>query len=204
MTAPTRRFVGQVAFTLVEVIVALAVMLILAAVAVPQLTGYLDQKRIEETAAQLAQVRDALYKSGAGNLAFYQTVGSNAGYLDELTTPLVAGDLDSCQTTFSNAQRNNWPNGGPFLNYVITTGGMATPVGQADNLLTRTPPNGGGGSGTLRITWTNNVSLGDAQALDLYVDGVAGWNAGTVQWTPQLGTSGVVSLHYFVVINGAC
>ena len=204
MTRPARRSIRQAAFTLVEVIVALAVLLILAAVAVPQVTGYLDQKRIEATATQLAQVRDALYRAGATNLAFYQTVGSNAGYLDELTTPLTTGDLDSCQTTFTTTQRNNWPNGGPFLNYVITTSGMATPIGQADNRLTRTPASGGGSSGTLRITWTNTVSLSDAEALDLHVDGVAGWNAGTVQWTPQLGTSGVVTLHYFVVINGTC
>lgn len=198
------RLARRGAFTLIEVIVALAVMLILAAVAVPQLAGFLDQKRIEETASQLAQVRDALYRPGGGSVAFYQTVGANAGYLDQLTTPLTLGDLDSCQTTFSSGQRGNWPDEGPYLNYVITTSGMATPIGQTDNRLTRNPPNGGGSSGTLRITWTNNVSLSDAEALDLYVDGVAGWNAGTVQWTPQLGTDGVVSLYYFVVINGAC
>lgn len=204
MRGPARRSARPAAFTLVEVIVALAVMLILAAVAVPQLTGYLDQKRVEEAAAQLAGVRDALYKAGAGDLAFYQTVGSNAGYLEELITPLAAGDLDSCQSLFTNAQRNSWSNGGPFLNYVITSSGMATPIGQADNRLIRTPANGGGSSGTLRITFTNTVSLSDAEALDLHVDGVAGWNAGTVQWTPQLGTDGVVTLHYFVVINGTC
>lgn len=193
------------AFTLVEVIVALAVILILAAVAFPQVSGFLDQKKVEATATQLAQVRDALYRVGAGNTAFFQTVGSNAGRLSELTIPLVAGDLDSCQTSFTGGQRNNWDNGGPFLNYVISaTSGMATPIGQADDLLTRTPLSGGGASGMLRITFTNNVRLDDAENLDVFVDGVAGWNVGTVQWTPQLGTNGVVTLHYFVVIDGTC
>ncbi len=193
------------AFTLIEVIVALAVILILAAVALPQVSGFLDQKKVEAAATQLAQVRDALYRVGAGNTAFFQTVGANARRLSQLTIPLINGDLNSCGGTFNGGQRNNWDNGGPFLNFGISaTTGMATPIGLADDLLTRTPAGGGGASGTLRITWTNTVTLDDATNLDVYVDGVAGWNVGTVQWTPQLGTNGVVTLHYFVLIDGTC
>ena len=48
-------------FTLIEVVVALAVILVLAAVAVPALTGYLDQKSVEASATQLTTVRDALF-----------------------------------------------------------------------------------------------------------------------------------------------
>jgi hypothetical protein len=48
------------------------------------------------------------------------------------------------------------------------------------------------------------VSLDDARALDLLVDGVAGSALGTVQWTPALGTNGVVTLYYFVGIDASC
>ena len=189
-------------FTLIEVMVALAVILILAAVAVPQLNGYLDQKRVEAAATQLAEVRDALFNPST-TTDFRSVITANAGKLSELTTALAATDLDSCQTTFSGGQRGNWV--GPYLNYAIDpTSGMATPIGQADNLLTRNPAGGGGASGTLRITFTNTVRLDDAQNLDLYVDGTSAFNAGTIQWTPQNGTNGLVTLHYFIVIDGTC
>ena len=195
-------------FALVEVVVALAVILILAAVAVPQLAGFLDQKRVEQAAAQLALVRDALYKSGAGSVAYYQTVMANAGRLSQLSTPITTSDRDSCGSTYSTAERDRWDDQGPYVNFLIDpVQGMATPLGQADDLLIRVPSTGGGPPTTqhrLQITWTNTVSLADAQALDLHVDGAAGWNAGTVQWTPQTGTNGVVTLHYFVVINNQC
>jgi prepilin-type N-terminal cleavage/methylation domain-containing protein len=203
MTGPVRRPLRRAGFTLVEVIVALAVVLILAAVAVPQLAGYLDQKRIEETATQMAEIRDALYKPGTTNTAFYQTVGSNAGALHQLTTAITTSDLDSCQTTFSGAQRGNWPNGGPFLNYIVTTSGIATPIGQTDDVLIRVPANGGGSTGTLRVRWNNTVSLEDAQALDLYVDLTAGSTSGVVQYAAQAGTD-MATLYYDIVINGSC
>ena len=195
--------VRRAAFTLVEVIVALAVLLILAAVAIPQIGGYLDQKRIEGTAAQLIIVRDALYLTGTG---FRQVIQANASELSHLSSPLTASDNDSCGSVFSSAERNRWPNGGPFVNFVIdATSGMATPIGLANNALIRAPTTATTGvTNRLRITWTN-ASLADAEAFDLYVDGTAGWNAGTVQWTPQAGIDGVVTtLYYDVVIDAIC
>ena len=195
---------GRRGFTLVEVIVALAVILILAAVAIPQVNGFLDQKRVETGAAQLAQLRDALYKPGSTNTAFRQTVGANASLLTQLTIALINGDDDSCGANYSGGERGNWPNGGPFLNYYVdATGGVATAIGQFQNALIRTPA--AGGVGTLRMTsFPNVVRLEDAQNLDLLVDVTAGFNAGTVQWSPQAGTNGMVTLTYDVVIDASC
>ena len=203
MAQGARRSRGS-GFALVEVIVALAVILILAAVALPQVTGYLDQKKAEAAATQLAGVRDALFNP-ATTTDFFNVVGNNASRLSQLTTPLVAGDVDACGNTFSGGERGNWPNGGPWLNYGIdATVGMATPIGQADNVMTRAPAGGGAGINTLRINFTNAVRLDDALNLDLLVDGVSGWNAGTVQWTPQAGTNGIVTLYYYITINSTC
>lgn len=189
------------AFTLVEVIVALAVILILAAVAVPQLGGYLDQKRVEETAALLQQLRDALY---GPSTSFRSNVGANASRLSHLSTPIVNGDGDSCGGNYTGGERNNWPDGGPYINWVIDpAAGLRTPIGQADDLLIRVPLNGGGSTGRLRIRFNNSVTLADAQALDLYVDGVVNGTSGVVQWSPQAGTD-MAALFYDVLIDGTC
>ncbi|HYC53301.1 MAG TPA: prepilin-type N-terminal cleavage/methylation domain-containing protein [Gemmatimonadaceae bacterium] len=189
-------------FALVEVIVALAVLLILAAVALPQIAGYLDQKRIEQTAEQLVIVRDALFKTGTGSIAFRQAVSASAGRLSQLTIPITTSDRDICGNTYNTGDINRWDDAGPYVNFVIdATTGMATPIGLANNAMVRFND---GGTIKSRITWTN-ASLSDAQALDLHVDGVVNYNAGTVRWTPQNGVNGVVTtLFYDVVIDGTC
>jgi prepilin-type N-terminal cleavage/methylation domain-containing protein len=200
------------AFSLVEIVVALAVILILAAVALPNVAGYLDQKKAEATAAQLAVVRDALFNP-ATTTDFYDVVGNvNAGRLSHLDSAIasnaVASGFDnSCGNQYTGGQRNNWPNGGPFMTFNSSqAGGMMTPIGPADDTL-----NTVGASGTtpryLRIVFLN-AKLSDAEALEMVVDGTAtpntGWNTNVVRWTPQAGTAGNVTLYYYVTINGTC
>jgi prepilin-type N-terminal cleavage/methylation domain-containing protein len=191
-----------VGFTLVEVIVALAVILILAAVALPNLTGYLQQQRVDAAAAQLATVRDALYNPAIPT-NFYETIGSNAGRLSELDSGLIAGDAsyatgtdDSCGGTFTAGERNKWV--GPYTTYNSERStGMMTPIGRAEDTLTRAAGN------VLQLTFLD-ASLDDAQLLDATVDGGGGYNAGIIQWTPQNGTNGLVTLYYRVLINATC
>ena len=179
------------AFTLVEVIVALAVVLILAAVAVPQLGGFLDQKRVEETATLMVEIRNALTSFGT-------EVGDNAGRLSYLSTPIVNGDVDSCGDAYNGGERGGWPDGGPYVNFIIDpVAGLATPIGQVQNNLGRATT----GTTRLRITWYNTVALAGAQALDLYVDGVLNGTGGTVHWTPQVGTD-MATMYYDVPISG--
>lgn len=200
MRAEARRW----AFSLVEIVVALAVILILAAVALPNLTGYLDQKNVEATASQLAAVRDALY---GPSTSFRTVIQANASRLSFLDSSLVAGDDDSCGANFTNAERNRWINGGPFMTYSSDrTTGMMTPIGLADDALTTI-----GASGTspryLRMAF-QNAKLVHAEALEMLVDGTAdpstGWNSNVVRWTPQAGLQGNVTLYYYVTIDGTC
>jgi prepilin-type N-terminal cleavage/methylation domain-containing protein len=182
------------AFTLVEVIVALAVILILAAVAVPQLGGFLDQKRIEETAALLDEISDALYGPGS----FQDNVGANASQLSFLSAPIVSGHEDSCGDDYSGGERSDWADGGPYVNFVIDpSAGLRTAIGQANNQLTRVT----GGGTWLRITWNNTVTLVDAQAMDLYVDGALSGTTGAVRWTPQAGTD-MATMTFDVPVSG--
>ena len=166
-------------------------MLILAAVAVPQLGGYLDQKRIEETAELMVEIRDAL-------TSFATEVGDNAGQLSYLSTPIVSGDVDSCGDQYNGGERGRWVDGGPYVNFVIDpVDGLATPIGQVQNVLGRATA----GTTRLRITWNNTVKLADAQALDSYVDGVINGASGTVHWTPLAGTD-MATMFYDVPISG--
>jgi prepilin-type N-terminal cleavage/methylation domain-containing protein len=191
------------AFTLVEVIVALSVLLILAAVATPSLTGFLDQKRIDATAAQLAEVRDGLSLAGSG---FRQGVGANAGALSELTTQIWNANSgtppfprNSCGNTFSNGQVNSWDNSGPYVNFFIAATGLVTPIGVAEDTLHRIPKSATAGVVQIVIT---NVSESDAALFDATVDGSSGSATGTIQWTAPVG--GLVTVFYQMPINNRC
>ena len=189
---------------------ALAIILILAAVALPNVTGFLDQKRIDATVTQLTNVRDALYDNTKGANAFRQKVGANAGRLSELDSMIIQGNAsyatgtdDSCGAAFAKGDVTNWNANGPFMTYnTDRTTGMTTPVGQAEDSLTRIPNSAT--PGMLRLNFLNNVSLADAQMLDDTMDSGSGFNSGSVQWTPVNGTNGIVTLYYFVPIDGSC
>lgn len=191
-----------IGFTLIEVVVALAVVLILAAVALPTVTGYLQQQKVDAAAAQLAVVRDALFNPAIPT-NFYNTIGSNAGRLSELDSGLIASDAsyatgtdDSCGGTFTNGEKGKWV--GPYVTYNSDrTNGMMTPIGRVEDTITRA-------AGNISQLTLIDASLDDAQLLDAVVDGGGGYNAGTVRWTPQNGTNGLVTLYYRVLINATC
>jgi len=195
-------------FTLMEVVVALAVILVLAAVAVPTLAGYLDQKNAEAAATQLAQIRDALYNPATGNVAFWQRVTAGASRLSMLSTVINTGNWpavgagDGCHVKFAAGDVTRWNNFGPFVNYPIDpVTGLVTPIGIAADTLTRVPFSATAGS--TRINFLNSVKLSDAVLLDGIVDGSDGNATGVVQWVLPA-VNGIVTMYYFVAINNVC
>jgi len=187
------------AFTLVEIIVALAVMLILAAVAVPSLNGYLDQKTVEDAADRLALV-------ATGIDDFENALNRNTSRLSFLSTIIVKSDpnyLDSCGQQFTkNANINNWENNGPFVNFLIERNtGLVTSIGVARDTLTRIPFSAT--TGNLRLNFLDGVEQRYAQLLDEYIDAGNGRLIGTVQWSDPP-VDGLVTMHYFVPINAQC
>jgi len=198
----------KAAFTLMEVVVALTVLLILAAVAMPSLAGYLDQKNVEVTATQLATVRDALYNTSASNVAFWQRVTAGASRLSQLSTVIntnnwpALGAGDSCHARFAAGDVTRWNSFGPFVNFPIDPAtGLVTPIGIAVDTLTRVPFSAT--AGRTRINFLNSVNLSNAVLLDGVVDGGDGDAAGVVQWLLPA-VNGVVTMYYFVAINNVC
>ena len=197
------------AFSLLEVIVALAVILVMAAVALPSLSGFARQMAAEEAAAQLGVVRDALFNPGGPDDSFYESIGRNAGRLSELSGVIVKSDNswstgtdDSCGDAFKNGHVNDWEDDGPFVNFHIDrVTGLTTAIGRAEDSLTRIPNSDD--PGVLRINFLNTVELTDATILDGIVDGGNGNATGTVQWVLPA-TDGLVTMYYFVPINDEC
>ena len=193
------------AFSLLEVVVSLTIMLVLAAVALPSIAGFARQARVQAAADQLELVRDAL----TGNNSFNDALDRNAGRLSELSQIVVknnasyaTGTDDSCGDDFNNGAVNDWEDEGPFVNFHIDrTTGLTTPIGRAEDSLTRIPNDNE--PGVLRINFLSNVELSDAILLDDIVDSGNGNASGTVQWLLPA-TDGVVTLYYFIPIDDEC
>jgi prepilin-type N-terminal cleavage/methylation domain-containing protein len=190
------------AFTLVEVVVALFIVLVLAAVALPSLSGYLQRKRIDATVTQLTDVATAIF-------AFNTAVGNTyPGRLSELSQTLIAsnnsyatGTDNSCGGTFSNGQKNGWDGSGPFVKFFIDrASGMVTPIGQAADSLTRNPNSGT--AGNLIINFINNVELTDAVLLDETSDAANGSAAGYIRWGAAV--NGIVTMTVWIPIGTDC
>jgi prepilin-type N-terminal cleavage/methylation domain-containing protein len=189
------------AFTLIEVVVALVVVLVLAAVALPNVNGYLQQKRVEATRDQITVIAQAL-------TAFETDINANAGRLSEFSSPIISGNAtyatgtdDSCGAAFSNAERDDWD--GPYINFLVDrTGGMVTPIGVAQDSLTRIPNSAT--AGVLRINFVNSVALEDAVLLDQIINAPGDGNAaGSVTWVMPA-VNGMVTLYVSLPVNNRC
>lgn len=155
--------------TIVEVLIALAILAIIAAVVLPTTAGRLRDGHATALANQLANLRDAI-----GN--YRQNVGAYPRFLTQLTTQPVAGDDDACGANLSNGELNAWR--GPYLNQNVV-GDL--PVGNAIIIsqLTRVTA----GTAALLQIRAARVENDIASQLEDRFDGNANFSNGTVLWT---------------------
>jgi prepilin-type N-terminal cleavage/methylation domain-containing protein len=204
-------------FTLMEIVVASLVMVILAAVTIPQVMDALDKKRVEDTYNILVGLNYGFANSnGTGFMNIVRTGASATntsavpGKLNELSEIIVSQNLNypnSCGTGttggtgyFNTTAATTWTLGGPFIQQVVSaTDGLSLPIGQLQNTLVRSAALG------TQPAWIelviNNVDTTDAKALDLRVDGVQGTNAGTVRYTL---TASSTTVDYLIPIPNRC
>lgn len=167
-------------FTLVELLVVLAVLVILAAVIVPHAVRSADRARIEAAATSLANVSSAIKNFG-------DDVQELPGDLRHLVEPLIAGQRDCTGAVYSATERNRWA--GPYLDRLVPATGLPVAIGTA--LLPIVPDTA---TGRARIE-VANVLEEDAIALDQLVDGDGSRSSGTVRWTTP-DPRGMVTLYY--------
>lgn len=181
-------------FTLVEIIVALAVMLILAATITPSVLGILDKERVENGRAALKHLADGISE-------FKRDVTKYPSRLSFLSGGITTTDNNSCGARYSAGEVRNYD--GPYINRVVQTGAVLNlQIGAARDLLRRVPPTAAnaGAAGVLQIV-VDNVSLQDAESLNDQVDADGGnRTAGTIRWDPPV--NGYVILYYTIGISG--
>ena len=156
--------------TIVEVLLALAILAIIAAVVLPTTAGQLRQGHATALANQLANLREAIDN-------YRQNVGAYPISLVQLTNQPANGEDDSCGANLSAAERNNWR--GPYINQNIV-GDM--PVGNAIIVAPLTRVTVSGSTGLLHIR-AARVESDIASDLEARFDGNANFASGTVLWT---------------------
>lgn len=179
---------GAPGLTLVEILIALAMLAVIAAVVYPTVAGQLRSGQSTALGNQLVNLRDAI----AG---FRENVGAYPRFLTQLTAAPVAGDDDSCATNLSAGERNAWR--GPYINQSIA-GPM--PVGESavQTTLVRVPANTAVTQvGMLQIQATG-VATDVFDDLEARFDGNGDPNGGTVLWT----SAGGGTLTFQIPIRG--
>ena len=162
------------AFTLLEVLVAIAIIGILGAIIVPTTVDRAQAQRVRETARDLNAIHAAVdaYEFGGAK--------AQLGRISFATVPPTTSDTTSCNglqpvggtmvTTYSASQAgSNW--NGPYMNRVNSKeGGFVTGIGVMEDRLVRTTKNGT--TGELIVT-IPSVRFEDADALNDLMDGDA-------------------------------
>jgi type II secretion system protein G len=162
----------QRGFTLIEVIVALAIMITLAAVVIPTVVGSLDRARIDRAQDSLQAIADAIS-------SFQNDVNVYPASLTQLIVALQNGSRDVCNNNMSWRDRRNW--NGPYVQRMLTSSGLPVGIGTANDAFNEV--NGFfGNPGEIQIV-VSNVELADAYAMDTRMDDGDGQTSGTIQWT---------------------
>jgi prepilin-type N-terminal cleavage/methylation domain-containing protein len=213
-----RRRPSPAGFTLMEVVVAATILVILAAVTIPQMLDALDRQRIEATVEVLDEIHYAITNTaGTGFMNVVRTGNSintsstTPGRLFHLSERIIVNNQtnyhNSCGSGATATWRYNatatqqWMASGPFLKRAVSsTSGMPVPIGQILSTITRNvlPPNV---PSFIRLQ-IDGVDVTDAAALDVRVDGVADPNSGTITYTTVAGESLV--LYWIPVPSNRC
>lgn len=188
-------------FTLAEVVVTAAVLVIIAAAAVPALSGYYSQQRVNDTRDMLASLSLSVnnHNTVSGTRGFGRVVNALRKYpgkLSHLTVPILPTDRP-CQvaggvTGYSTADTGTvgWKTSAPYsgLN-IVAAKGVETPLGWIhDSVVKGTVAAGTTGFAELHI---DSVARDDARALDFAIDDAIDSASGYIRFWNATGlTSG--------------
>jgi general secretion pathway protein G len=189
---PPIRSASRAGFTLVEMIVGLAIMAMIASMVTPAMIGLLDQKRREAAVTNFSEIATAIGRFRADVLEY-------PGQLDQLSSAPLSTDADVCAQVYTSGERSAWK--GPYLGRLVPTTGLPVAIGRARNQLGRFPASG---TPTSIYMTVDSVVIEDALAInkELDDDGDSA-TSNSVRWTTLSAADGLVTLTLHAAM-GAC
>ena len=180
------------AMTLVEIVVAMAIVGVMAAALYPTIMGRLQRAQTAALGRQLQGFREAI-----GH--YRENVGRYPNRLRQLTTQPASGARDICLGTIPAANLARWR--GPYMSQAIVTDSIRVGDATVLDTLFREPVNTAGGQpGMLRMVAFNVDSI-PAMELERQLDGNGNLLDGNIMWFPTLfGLNGL--LVYSVPVRG--
>lgn len=197
-------------FSLVETLVALAIMAVLAAVLIPSLSGKLRDSRASTVSQTLSNLNFALAE-------YKKAIGRFPGKLTLLTVNPTTSDRDLCGILLSNSSTLLWR--GPYLSREFVAAGIQVADGRVDADLRRSPTTVTSTPPTVAYALIDipGIELTVAQSLDLDLDGTADAANGAIRYTtgsipaqgsgnptdliPAVSSTSQVNLTYAIPIN---
>lgn len=157
-------------FTLIEVLVALAILVVLGALIVPSIIATVDRSRIDGAEESLEAIADAID-------LFADQVDEYPASLSQLVVPITGGDTDVCGATYNAGEQNRWS--GPYLDRALAGSGVPVGVGTAADAFSVLTD--ASGIDYLQVV-VQDVLPEDAEALDRRIDDSDGQSVGAFRW----------------------
>lgn len=161
-------------FTLVEMLVILAIMAALAAVLLPTLTGQIRKSEISRVTGDLSNLRTA-------SEAFLVDVHRYPGDIEDLATPITTSDTDADTVSYPNGLVARWD--GPYLDRVVADGDSVETGfgGQIQDDMVKVEYPSGSGIFYLSVA-VSQFAQTDFDRVDADIDDADGAAAGRLRW----------------------
>lgn len=175
-------------FSLIEILVGLAIVVVVATVVTPNLVGLLDRARIDRAAASLENMGEAIG-------TFEEDVNRAPSALTHLVEPISPDQESSCGKSYPPGLANRWA--GPYLNRLVPATGVPVAIG---SVLPEIEQVGNGSGSALRLTIVA-VAHEDAIELERRTDGDEDPTGGAIRYTAP-DAEGLVTLYYHLPVRG--
>lgn len=181
--------------SLIEVLVAVALLVALATAFLPNLLASTDRARAQSTALVLEDLSDAITDARFDN----QDWPSRPSHMAH---PITTSDYNICGDTYRPGTVNNWD--GPYFHRTFPSTGLPVAIGVVRDSVEREVisgnPRGGGAVSYFKLL-VDSVQHEDARELNRIVDADADSAAGTIRWGPISG-SGLTTVRWYRVVKG--